>query len=47
MQWVFIKGSNALNFTENKFFTLMVDMEVFVTIVTWAFIRQKTYQLIY
>ena len=29
------------------FFTLMVNLEVFVIIVIWDFIRPKTYQLIY
>ena len=32
---------------KNIFFTLMINLQVFVTIVTWAFIRQETYQLIY
>ena len=47
MQWVFIHSSNAFKFNKNIFFILMVNLEVFVTIVIWAFIRQKTYQLIY
>ena len=32
---------------KNILFTLMVNLEVFVIIVIWDFIRPKTYQLIY
>ena len=32
---------------EKVFFTLMVNLEVFVIIVIWVFIRPKIYQLIY